>query len=84
VGAVEAVDTTRCETDLEALVLEDREIQRLQPRFNTVRQQRQPRYWISLPTQRVSARGQALAPPRLQLSVGPGQDDAQFVGPFRD
>ena len=85
VGSVEAVDTTRCETDLEALVLEDREIRRLQPRYNTVRQQRVPRYWIELPEQRVSARGRALKPPRLELSLGPHFVEAgAFVGPFRN
>ena len=49
VGSVEAVDSTVCATDLEALVLEDREIRRLQPRYNTARQQRTPRLWIRLP-----------------------------------
>ncbi len=85
VGSVEAVDTTRCENDLEALVLEDREIRRLQPRYNTVRQQRSPRYWIERPEQRVSPRGRPLGPPRLQLSLGPHlTEGGQFVGPFRN
>ncbi len=76
VGSVQAVDTTECPTDLEALILEDREIHRLQPRFNTVRQQRPPRVWIRFPYQRTSARGVPLAPPRLELSrrsVGGGR-----------
>jgi len=85
VGSVEAVDTTRCENDLEALVLEDREIRRLQPRYNTVRQQRSPRYWIELPAQRFSQRGRPLKPPRLELSMGPHfVEGGEFVGPFRN
>jgi DNA polymerase III epsilon subunit-like protein len=84
VGSVEAVDTTECPTDLEALILEDREIRRLQPRFNTVRQQRAPRVWIRWPYQRTSARGVPLAPPRLELSPGPHAADGEFVGPFRN
>jgi DNA polymerase III epsilon subunit-like protein len=87
VGSVEAVDTTQCQNDLEALILEDREIRRLQPRFNTVRQQRTPRFWIRLPQQRVSVRGRPLAPPRLEQCSGPlsaAEADAEFVGPFRN
>jgi DNA polymerase III epsilon subunit-like protein len=86
VGSVEAVDTTRCQNDLEALILEDREIRRLQPRFNTVRQQRTPRFWIRQPPQRLSVRGRPLAPPRLELSSGPRQAAVagEFVGPFRN
>lgn len=84
VGSVLAVDTTQCQTDLEALVLEDREIRRLQPRFNTVRQQHAPRYWICRPPQRVSTRGRMLAPPRLELSPGPHAAEGEFVGPFRN
>jgi DNA polymerase III epsilon subunit-like protein len=84
VGSVEAVDTTQCQNDLEALILEDREIRRLQPRFNTVRQQRTPRFWIRLPPQRVSVRGRPLAPPRLELSSRPDADEGDFVGPFRN
>jgi DNA polymerase III epsilon subunit-like protein len=80
VAAVDAVDSTRCATDLEALILEDREIRRLQPRFNTVRRQRTPRYWIRLPP-----RPEKGAPRRLELSVGASLDtDGQFVGPFRN
>jgi DNA polymerase III epsilon subunit-like protein len=84
VGAVHGVDTTQCQTDLEALILEDREIRRLQPRFNTVRQQRTPRYWIRVPPRRVSPRGRVLAPPRLELSSGPGAAEGEFIGPFRN
>jgi DNA polymerase III epsilon subunit-like protein len=84
VGSVEAVDTTSCQTDLEALILEDREIRRLQPRFNTVRQSQAPRYWIRLPFARVDRRGKSLAPPRLELSAGPGTAEGEFVGPFRN
>jgi DNA polymerase III epsilon subunit-like protein len=88
VAAVDAVDTTPCATDLEALILEDREIRRLQPRFNTVRRQRTPRYWIRLPPTRTRAlaRGRKPpAPPRLELSSGPADDvEGEFVGPFRN
>jgi DNA polymerase III epsilon subunit-like protein len=85
VGSVEAVDTTQCQNELEALILEDREIRRLRPRFNTVRQQRTPRFWIRLPRQRVSVRGRALAPPRLeQCSSPPEAAEGEFVGPFRN
>jgi len=90
VSAVERVDSTECATDLEALILEEREIRRLQPRFNTVRQQRSPRLWIRLPppTQaQPGARQQhSPAPTRLELSGGPnGQNaDGEFVGPFRN
>jgi DNA polymerase III epsilon subunit-like protein len=84
VASVQAVETTECQTDLEALILEDGEIRRLQPRFNTVRDQRMPRLWIRWPFQRTSARGRALAPPRLELSGGPGSAEGEFVGPFRN
>jgi hypothetical protein len=40
--------------------------------------------WIRWPYQRTSARGVPLAPPRLELSVGPQADDGEFVGPFRN
>jgi DNA polymerase III epsilon subunit-like protein len=81
VGAVDAVDPLVCGTDLEALVLEDREIRRLQPRYNTARQQRAPRVWIRLPPppERVQ-----LAARRLELSLGPLAADGAFVGPFRN
>lgn len=81
VGAVNAVDATQCQTDLEALILEDREIRRLQPRFNTVRQQRAPRYWIRRPPAPTDKKH---APPRLELSLGPGTAEGEFVGPFRN
>ncbi|MBV9327349.1 MAG: hypothetical protein JO352_26705 [Chloroflexi bacterium] len=84
VASVQVVDATECETDLEALILEDREIRRLQPRFNTVRQQRAPRVWIKWPSQRTSARGRPLALPRLELSTGPAAGDGEFIGPFRN
>ena len=85
VGAVQQVETTSCETDLDALVLEDREIRRLQPRFNTVRQQRLPRFWIRLPPLRQASAKRPAAPRRLELSAGPLDEDAgEFVGPFRN
>jgi hypothetical protein len=86
VSAVQRVDSVECATDLEALILEDREIRRLQPRFNTVRQQRTPRVWIRLrpmPQARPGKRTQ-LAPARLELSLGPTDADGEFVGPFRN
>jgi DNA polymerase III epsilon subunit-like protein len=81
VGSVEAVEPLVCGTDLEALVLEDREIRRLQPRYNTARQQRAPRVWIRLapPPERSD-----LAARRLELSLGPLAADGAFVGPFRN
>ena len=79
-GAVQSVDSTKCATDLEALILEEREIRRLQPRFNTVRQQRPPRYWIRAPQTIQPKR----ALPRLELSSGPGAGEGQFIGPFRN
>ena len=79
-GAVHAVESMQCATDLEALILEDREIRRLQPRFNTVRRLRPPRYWIRVPEVRDPKR----ALPRLELNSGPSDADGQFVGPFRN
>ncbi len=88
VSAVHSVDSTVCATDLEALILEDREIRRLQPRFNTVRQQRTPRLWIRLPPTPETRPGkpEKLVPPRLELSLGPTAKsaDGEFVGPFRN
>jgi hypothetical protein len=85
VGAVVAVDPTVCATDLEALVLEHRHIQRLHPRFNTVRQQHLPKLWIRLPTTPEPGRGKRRHQlPRLELSVGPDCVDGDFVGPFRN
>jgi hypothetical protein len=85
VGAVEAIDPTLCRTDLEALILEDREIRRLQPRFNVARQQRAPRIWIRLPpppAPRVGKRAPAAR--RLEPSLGPAADEGEFAGPFRN
>jgi hypothetical protein len=90
VSAVQSVDSVECATDLEASILEDREIRRLQPRFNTVRQQRAPRLWIRLPPAPAARPGmrKQRAPARLELSRGPtfAQDgaDGEFVGPFRN
>ena len=77
IGAVDALDSTQCDTDLEALILEDREIRRLRPRFNTVRRLHPPRYWIRMSQPPRGA-------PRLELSGGPARADGQFVGPFRN
>ncbi len=86
VSAVQRVDSVECATDLEALILEDREIRRLQPRFNTVRQQRAPRLWIRLPPTPEARPGKRtqLAPVRLELSLGPADSVGEFVGPFRN
>ena len=81
VSSVDRVDPQECATDLEALVLEDREIRRLAPRFNTVRQQRAPRLWIRLPP---TPSGRRAAPRRLELVVEPGALAGEFVGPFRN
>jgi DNA polymerase III epsilon subunit-like protein len=80
-SAVQTVHTAECQTDLEALVLEDREIRRLQPRFNTVRQQRAVRLWIRLPPWPIKPR---LAAPRLELASGPEAGPGEYVGPFRN
>jgi DNA polymerase III epsilon subunit-like protein len=85
VGTVDVVDPTLCATDLEALILEDREIRRLQPRFNTVRQQRLPRLWIRLPPVPAARPGKRQrAARRLEASLGPTHADGEFVGPFRN
>jgi hypothetical protein len=86
-----------CETDLEALILEDREIRRLQPRYNTARLQRAPRVWIRLPPVPTPRPGRRQpAPRRLEASLGPngeaylqagpgfGSGAGDFVGPFRN
>jgi hypothetical protein len=80
-GTVQAVDTHECQTDLEALILEDREIRRLQPRFNTVRQQRGVRLWIRLPPWPSKPH---LAAPRLELASGPEVGPGEYLGPFRN
>jgi DNA polymerase III epsilon subunit-like protein len=85
VDAVEAVDPMPCATDLEALILEDREIHRLQPRFNTVRRQHTPRLWIRLPPLPPPRGGRRqLAARRLESSRGPGTAPGEFIGPFRN
>jgi DNA polymerase III epsilon subunit-like protein len=77
---VSGIDTLECTSDLEALILEDREIRRLQPRYNTQRRLRAPRVWLHLPPWRAKR-----VPPRLMLSDG-GAEDApgQLLGPFRN
>jgi DNA polymerase III epsilon subunit-like protein len=80
VGSVESVLPVECETDLEALVLEDREIRRLEPRFNTVRQSRAPRLWIRLPPSPARPRA---ALRRLELAVD-RESPGEYVGPFRN
>lgn len=81
VSAVHAVDTQAADNDLEALILEDREIRRLQPRFNTQRQQRAVRTWIRRPPWPTRPE---LAAPRLELALGPDSAEGEYVGPFRN
>jgi DNA polymerase III epsilon subunit-like protein len=84
-SAVQVVDAEQCATDLEALILEDREIRRLQPRFNPVRQQRTPRTWLRLPPQPERRPGKRqLAPGRLELTTGPEAGPGEYLGPFRN
>jgi hypothetical protein len=89
VGTVAQVETHPCATDVEALVLEAREIARLHPRFNTVRQQQPPRCWLQLPPEPPAPgpRQRPRAPRRLVLHVGPPADSpsphSDFRGPFR-
>jgi DNA polymerase III epsilon subunit-like protein len=80
-SAVHGVDIRTCETDLEALVLEDQEIRRLQPRFNTARQQGLPRLWLRLPPQPLDAKR---APARIKLASGPEAGAGDYLGPFRN
>ena len=53
---VERVESALCATDLEALILEDREIRRLEPRFNTYGAERAPRMWMRLERSQSSRR----------------------------
>jgi DNA polymerase-3 subunit epsilon len=79
------VDTTVCGNDLEALILEDREIRRLRPRYNTQRRQQAPRVWLRLPPPspaRTAKRQPAL--PRLLLGHGPHDGPGEVIGPFRN
>lgn len=83
--AVNAVDVDVCETDLEALILEDREIRRLRPRFNTQRHLRAPRVWLRLPPQPAPRPGKRqLVPPRLELVEDPKARPGDYLGPFRN
>jgi DNA polymerase III epsilon subunit-like protein len=82
-NAVQGVDARTCETDLEALVLEEREIRRLQPLFNTARRQRAPRTWLRLPPQPVDVGKRARAAARLERVSGPEAGVGDYLGPFR-
>jgi hypothetical protein len=84
---VSAVQTTVCASDLQALIVEDREIRRLQPRYNTQRSLRRPRAWLRLAAgagRSVSKRPRAL--PRLSVCDGPLEGDSadKLLGPFRN
>jgi hypothetical protein len=78
-NAVQSVESAEQPTELEALVMEAREISRLQPRFNTVRRQQRPRLWIRLPPPPPPKR----APRRLMLVEEP-RADGEHLGPFRN
>jgi len=83
--AVQAVEAQECATDLEALVLEDREIRRLQPRFNTQRRLHAPRTWLRLPEQEAPrTKSRARARLRLELARGPEAGPGEYLGPFRN
>jgi DNA polymerase III epsilon subunit-like protein len=69
--AVSAIDTTLCGSDLQALILEDREIRRLNPRYNTQRRLRPPRVWLRRDRRAI----------RLAGTPGPGDI---VLGPFRN
>jgi DNA polymerase III subunit epsilon len=88
VGSVARVDAAVCANDLEALVLEDREIRRLQPRFNSVRAGTAPRVWVHLPPAPAPRAGRRQpAWRKLELSLGPAPttDGAGWhCGPFRN
>lgn len=80
--AVRSVETVVCGSDLEALLLESREIARLHPRFNVQRQGSARRVWLWLPPDPPpSARGRPRARARLMLAAGPGPE-GQLLGPF--
>jgi DNA polymerase III epsilon subunit-like protein len=84
---VHSVDTDVSESELEALILEQHEIERLQPRFNLQRQLHPWRTWIRLPrpiAEEDVPRRRGRARVRLELceTNGPA-DDARYLGPFR-
>jgi hypothetical protein len=78
-SSVQAVEALECQTDVEALVLEDRQIRALQPRFNTQRQQRAPRLWLRL----APGKGRR-ASVRVNLARGPEAGEGEYLGPFRN
>ncbi len=80
-SAVHGLAVRTCETDLEALVLEDQEIRRLQPRFNTARHQEVPRLWLRLPSQPLDPKR---APARIEQASGPELGPGDYLGPFRN
>ncbi len=83
--ATTAVESDICATDLEALVLEERRIRELQPRFNTQRGVREGRRWIRLPPEPApTRRSRPRAPPRLELADGRSEDGGAYLGPFRN
>jgi DNA polymerase III epsilon subunit-like protein len=85
--AVHSVDTDVSESELEALILEQHEIERLQPRFNLQRQLHSWRTWIQLPPPIAEVevpRRRQRARVRLELCESRGTgDDARYLGPFR-
>ncbi len=82
-AAATRVDAELCDTDLEALILEERRIRELQPRFNTQRRLRGVRRWLRLPPEPPPRKSRTLAPRRLELREAPAAD-GEHLGPFRN
>jgi len=84
---VHSVDTDISESELEALILEQHEIERLQPRFNLQRQLHPWRTWIRLPAaipEETLPRRRRRARVRLELcETHDTGNDARCLGPFR-
>jgi len=83
---VRSVDPHACGSELEALIVEDRSIRALGPRFNTQRRAHPWRTWLRLPpAASPRRRGRRQARRRLELADAPLDDDgAQYLGPFRN
>ncbi len=82
---VRSVDPHACGSELEALIVEDRSIRALGPRFNTQRRSHPWRTWLRLPPAASPRRGgRRQARRRLELADAPLDDGAQYLGPFRN
>ena len=86
VGAVHAVDSTACATDLEALVLEDREIRRLAAALQHGSPAARAAVVDSLAAaSRAASRQRQPAPDDSSRALGPvSGSTGEFVGPFRN